>query len=64
MSNLLFYTDTKSTKTYGNGKSGLDNYILKKKSEQLDLIGTDNQKSNVKKSRKWDPSQYLSLVYC
>lgn len=42
MSNLLFYTDTKSTKTYGNGKSGLDNYILKKKSEWLELIGTDN----------------------
>lgn len=52
MSNSLSYTDTKSTKTYGNGKSGLDSYIFKKKkSEQLELIGTDNQISNVKKSQ-------------
>lgn len=31
MCNLLLYTDIKSTKIYGNGKSGLEYYILVKK---------------------------------
>lgn len=30
MRNVLSYTDIKSTKIYGNGKSGLDNYIFSK----------------------------------